>query len=241
MVFIFDVWSDYAHFSHPATIYSSLSYPIPAKPTVIGMLASILGLSDLSEYLWMNDIKYSVTILNLDGKRSFCFNGIKDALPSINFGLGIQKIKQRKQFYRELLINPKYRLFIDFSACNSNLDLIEKLKKHIKEHISLFPIYLGINFCLANFSYVGDIDTEFIKNNIDFIPVTSFVPLNSDFRIEPEKSYSNIRFSLKIHENRFFSDFQDLLVELNGRDISAKLSEYYTLDIDHKKLNICMI
>ena len=228
MIIEFDLWADYGHFSHPATIYSSLTYPVPPKTTIMGFLASVGGLNSVEEYAFLNKIRYSCVINRLDGKENFCFNGVKDALPSIKNNQ--QHIKQRKQFYRELLVNPRYKIFIDFSAC---LEESIKIIENLKNHISLYQPYLGINFCLANFEFVAEHQPKITSTN-QSVSIDSFVTLDTAFEIEFDKNYSDIRMATTVEEGRVFGGFSDLLVELSGKTILAKPKEY--VEIDNYKL-----
>jgi len=224
MIIEFDFWADYGHFSHPATIYSSLSYPIPPKTTLMGFLASVGGLNSVKEYEFLNKIKYSCIITNLDGKENFCFNGVKDALPSIKNTQ--QHVKQRKQFYRELLVNPKYKVFIDFSAC---LDESWQIIENLKNHISLYQAYMGINLCLANFEFIAEHKSQLIINDKS-VAINSFVTLETSFDIEFDKNYSDVRMANTIEKDRVFGGFSDLLVELGGKTILANPKEYWLVN-----------
>lgn len=231
MIVELDFWADYGHFSHPATIYSSLTYPIPPKTTLMGFLASVGGLNSVEKYGFLNKIKYSCIIHRLDGKENFCFNGIKDALPSIKNGQ--QNIKQRKQFYRELLVSPHYKIFIDFSAClNESKQIIENLKNHI----SLYQVYMGINLCLANFEFIAEHKVKVITND-ENVAIDSFVTLDTSFEIEFDKNYSDIRMANTIEKDRVFGEFNDLLVELSGKTILANPKEYLLVN-DYKLIMI---
>jgi len=220
MIVEVDFWADFGHFSHPATIYSSLTYPIPPKTAVIGFLAAVGGLRDISEYRFLNDIRYAVKINQLKGKANYSFNGVKDALPSVK-GI-VQRVKQRKQFYRELLVEPSYKLFIDFSGC---LTQSEQIINNLKTHRALFQPYMGINLCLANFCFIDEHKPVTIQNDA-FVPIDSQVPLDVLFEIETDKNYSDIRIPMFVEEERTFGGFSDFLVELSGKTILAKPLEY---------------
>ena len=224
MVIVFDIWADFAHFSHPATIYSSITYPIPPKTTVMGILAAIGGFDNTKDYMFLNDILYSVKILNISGKRNFIFNGVKDALPSIDFKNKIQKIKKRKQFYRELLLNPQYRIYIDTSKTDS--EKVVGIIKNMKRHKSLFSLYLGVNFCLANFEFIGEFERQDINNNKEYVDIDSFIPVEYGFKPEEGRNYSDIRIPTTVNEERFFGGWHDLLVEYTGQTIKTKLPSY---------------
>jgi len=228
MIIGFDFQADYGHFSHPATIYSSLTYPVPPKTAIIGVLAAIAGIGDIASYRFLNDIRYSVVIKKLDGKKNFSFNGVKDALPSIKMNEGFQRIRQRKQFYRELLIAPEYRVYVDFSACRED---VTNIMENIKNHRAMYPVYMGINFCLADFTFTGEYEGPAVSNQ-EYISIDSFIPLDTPFEIEPEKNYSDIRMPTTIEPERIFGGFSDLLVELSGKPLLAAPESYHRVG-DH--------
>lgn len=79
-MFAFKVWGDFACFRDPLTISQNITFPIPPKTAVGGMVAAILGL-ECNE--WMGDdgyfdFKYSVVPLNPIRKKSFVQNYIND-------------------------------------------------------------------------------------------------------------------------------------------------------------------
>ena len=220
MIIEIDFWADHGHFSHPATIYSSLTYPIPTKTAIMGFLGAVGGLDSVLSYQFLNEIRYSIKINRIEGKSNYCFNGVKDALPSVKAQQ--QHIKQRKQFYRELLIEPSYKLFIDFSAC---IEESKEIIENLKNHIALFQPYMGINLCLANFEFIAQHEDS-IQQNSEYLAIDSFITLDMKFEIEFDKNYSDIRMPLSVEEGRVFGRFRDCLVELNGNSILAKPKQY---------------
>jgi CRISPR-associated protein Cas5h len=223
MVVGFKLRADFGHFSHPATIYSSLTYPVPPKTAVMGMIGAIMGLDD---YLFLNRMRYSVTVKNISGKRNFCFNGVKDALSQLTFEKAGQGFgKGRKQFYRELLIDPEYTVFCDFSGVEG--DFAERFVMHLKEKKALYPVYMGINLCLADFEYIGVFEAKACSG--EAVMIDSMVPLESAFEIEPGKNYTDIRMATTVSEGRIFGGFRDYLVETTGEAIRCKGIDYTEL------------
>jgi CRISPR-associated protein Cas5h len=190
----------------------------------MGFLGAVGGLATIEEYKFLNSIQYAVKINHIKGKENFCFNGIKDALPSVKKHQ--QHIKQRKQFYRELLIRPSYKLFIDFSTC---MDESKMIRENLKNHISLYQPYMGINFCLANFEFKEEYRLKEVNNN-EMILIDSAISLETKFEIELDKSYSDIRMATTIEGERIFGGFKDMLIELNGRAILARPPSYIKVD-----------
>lgn len=79
-MFCFKLWSRFGVFRDPLTITQNLTFPIPPKTTVGGMLAAILGI-DYSDYF--NDpeyfnFAYSLILLRPVRKKSFAQNYVAD-------------------------------------------------------------------------------------------------------------------------------------------------------------------
>lgn len=223
MIIGFDISADYGHFSHPATVYSSLSYPVPPKTTVMGMLGAIMGLEN---YLAFNAIRYSVVIKTLAGKRTFCFNGVKDALSQLNLekaGAGFSK--GRKQFYRELLVAPSYTIYCDLSGIDA--DTRNALIATLEAGKSMYPLYMGINMCLAELKYRGAYELR--SQEAERVAIHSMVPLSSTFELEAGKQYSDIRMATSVDAARNFGGFSDYLVETTGESITCKACAFHVV------------
>lgn len=234
MILGFEIASDYGHFSHPATIYSSLTYPLPPKTAVMGMLGAIAGLAKLDEYNQkgyecLNAIKYSIVIKQLKGKQNFCFNGVKNALPSIDIQKGVQNVKQRKQFYRELLVAPAYEIYADLTEVDDS-STVNAIKENLGQNRSQYQLYMGVNFCLASLKFINFFETAECKQTHDFVDIHSFIRLTDEFRIEPDKNYTDIRTATTVSKGRIFGGFTDLLVETAGKTIRSIPSEYRSVN-----------
>ena len=208
----FKLTGDYAHFSHPATIYSSLTYPIPPKTAIMGFLGAVIG---EEEYHKLNDIKYSIKVNRAIVKKSFVFNGIKFALSSnMHLKEGYQNSSEKKQFYRELICFPSYTVFIDLSALKS--DYQEKIQTYLREHKTAFTPYLGINFCLADFEWI---EIENIKKIEDDLCEIDTFTLKDDFVFDIENydvKLTTAHMASGVEKERVFKDFQEFIVEIGG-------------------------
>ena len=220
------VEADHAHFSHPATIYSSLTYPVPPKTAVMGMLAALAGRSGYTE---LNRMRYAVRIEKLEGKRRFSFNGIKEALRELDPKKTPGFHKGRKQFYRELLVGVRYRLFCDLRQVDERMR--EEIASAMRAHKAYYPLYLGINFCLADYRLCAIHERSTTQQN-DEAPVDTMVPLDTDFILEEGKRYTDVRMPTTVDEKRNFGGFRDYLIELEGKPIlcrnveTQKVGEY---------------
>ena len=210
----FKLTGDYAHFSHPATIYSSLTYPIPSKTAIMGFLGAVIG---EEEHYKLRDIKYSIKIDKAIIKKSFVFNGIKSALSSnMHIKEGWQDSSFKKQFYRELICSPSYTVFVDLSLLSQIYQ--EKLTKYLKEHKTAFTPYLGINFCLADFEWIEIKELEKIKE--DFSEINTFT-LKEDFEFESDNfgvKLTTANMACDVQKGRVFKDFQEFIIEIGGEN-----------------------
>lgn len=205
----FKLMGDYAHYSHPGTIYSSLTYPYPPKTTIMGLIAGIIGESD---YEKLGKIKYSLKLENSVAKKPFIFNGVGNAFKAKNIGNGFQDANQRKQFYRELIKNPKYTIYLDLGE----LDEAKKAQiiKNLKEHRFFYMPYLGINFCIADFEWV---DVKSCNKITDAeCDVVSFTT-REDFIYEEQKDGIQLTASqmpCDVEDYRIFKDFKNFIFAL---------------------------
>lgn len=226
----FKLKGDYAHFSHPATIYSSITYPIPPKTAIMGLVGAIIGKED---YVALRDMKYSVKIDRKFSKKSFVFNGIKNALSSnMKLKEGYQNSSEKKQFYRELICKPSYTIFLDLKSLH--VEIKKKIIEHLKEHKSVFTPYLGINFCIANFEWI---EIEKCKKIEAKECKVSTSLLQKDFifdALSHKIKLTTARMACDCEEGRVFKDFRDFIVELNGGNfLKAKNSgNIYQIDQD---------
>lgn len=215
----FKLFGDYAHFSKPETIYSSLTYPVPPKTTIMGFLGALIGEAD---YWKLSGIKYGVKINNPIEKKSFCFNGIKDALDkSMQLAKGYQDNSNKKQFYRELICNPSYTIYLILDDISEEHRAL--IKKNLKEHKSVYSLYLGINFCLADFKWIEVEEFKKIENEIALVDT---IILAEQFRYDGtnhNQKLSTFRAACDVEPGRIFKDFRDFLAEENAKvKIGAK-------------------
>ena len=223
-MFAFKIWGKFACFRDPLSISQNITLPLPPKTAVGGMLAALLGVDDyLSDDDFM-DFRYSVVLDGAISKKTFSQNYINDYtkktkthLNSLK-NLDMQKISNglrdksapQKPINRELLIDPKYTIFIDeFKFENEAID-------SLKNRISKFPFYLGNSEFAGNFEFVETMN--FANKNFDEIGIDSFVPQNKTQNIcfDENVLYSPICFagsldsdrSPKTHINLIFSNDQ---------------------------------
>lgn len=164
-----DIWSNFGCFSKPfSTTGGLLSYLIPPKTSIVGIIGSILGY-DFDDYEENGDIKkYSIENLfkiKVSIQPLFDF---KSKRVTFNMVSGNVNKTDIINVHQDVLIKPYYKLFISFP---DDLKTEESLfLDRIKNHQTVYNLYMGKNefplsYKLCN---VFNYDSIFLnKNNID--------------------------------------------------------------------------
>lgn len=210
-MFAFEIWGKFASFRDPLTISQNISLPIPPKTTVAGMMASILGIESYFEDDIFRDFEYTVITLDSIRKKSFSQNYINDYTSKVKthlnslkkadydkIGVGFRDKKNpQKPINRELLLNPRYLIFI------KDFKYEEKITSYLKEKVSKFPFYLGNSEFAGNFKWVEILNSK--ESKLQEILVDSFI-LDSDVKnIDFNKEgirYSTIDFATLLNRDR---------------------------------------
>ena len=149
-----DIWSSFGCFSKPFSNSGGLlTYLIPPKTSIIGIIGAILGYSvDDYKLLENNSKKFKIEEL-FDIKISIqpLFDlKTKKIIFNYNYGNGLSNIKQ------DVLIKPYYKLFISFP---NNLKNEERIfLNRIKSHKTVFSLYMGRNEFFLNYEFKNIFD-----------------------------------------------------------------------------------
>jgi len=243
-ILVFDVWGDYAHFRRGYTTTSPLTFSIPPRTALCGLIGAILGLEkESNEYLKhfvLYQAKIGLKLLNPVKKVQIAENLIhtKDAK-----GIGMNLIKRRTQIRFEFLKDPKYRIYF----WHSNNKIYDQFKKNLIEHKSVYTPCFGLSQNIANFNFVGEMDAE-IKEPHKKILIHSVLPtekvtdkegINFDYSGE----YFSLRLPTEMTQERVITKYSDILFERNGKPIEANMKAPYweITDENGTKQNIVFI
>ena len=118
---------------------------------------------------------------------------------------------------------------MDLSALDGPIR--EKLIGLLEDGKSMYQLYMGVNFCLATYRFLGIFESKI--QQADNAHIDSIAPLSADFSIEAGKSYTDVRFATTIGSGRIFGGFSDFLVETSGKSILCKNIEF--TEVNDKK------
>lgn len=218
-VLIFDIRSNYAHFKKPYTTTSPLTYSVPSRTTVTGIIGAILG------------IPKGENNTRLDKSKSLIALGIKHPIKKTRIAQNL--IKTKNHFYNitdrkptniEYLVNPGYRIYVSIY----DEPLHRQLNELLESHRSVYSVSLGLSENLAQFQYIGDYEFQEIRGEAD---IHSVIPVNEQFNdntfiIEPDKEYFKDTFSAQMTLDRIVTEYQQVVFERNGQTIRMKGIDY---------------
>lgn len=227
---IFDISGEFAHFRKFNTTTSPLTYPIPPRTTLAGMLGAIIGLDRFSFYdIFSRENAFiSLQIINPIRKTSHAFNLVDTKKSFFN-------ITNRTQIEFELIKNAHYRIFV--SVLDEEIYSI--LKKNIKLNQTHFTPYLGLSQFTAKIDFISEAEgiNKETTNYEDIITVLNLShckkenPIEFDYTSKYSSNTMAIEMKLEKNNKRIVTKFADVLVELDGKPIKALLNNYIYIEM----------
>ena len=151
-ILVFDVWGEYAHFRKYYTTTSPLSFSIPPRTAISGLIGAILGLpkDEYLKYFSKQQAQIAVRILNPIKKVRLAENLINtkdDYFIPIKKGAHSPRTQIRFEFVKD----AKYRIYLYHTDPN----IFNKAKSMLLHHKCVYTPCLGITEHIANFEFIG--------------------------------------------------------------------------------------
>lgn len=237
-IFVFDIEGEYGHFRKFNTTTSPLTYAVPPRTALVGMIGAILGIEreqgvgryaegqiPLSDWLSPEKAQIAVQVLNPIQKVQMAFNLLNTKNSFFN-------IDNRTQIEFELLKKPKYRVFVRWNNEKMAYDLMERIANRTNH----FTVCLGLAQFVAQTNWVGVYKGETIRPE-EFVPVVSAVKMSILHPTEPVKLQNNpqFRYTSDTHPiymtaDRLVKEYAEILVESNGQPIWVKGNEIVSVE-----------
>jgi CRISPR-associated protein Cas5h len=213
-VLCFELFGDYAQFKKYFTNMSPLSFSIPPRTVLAGIIGAILGINkDVNPEHFDSDKSFiSLKLINPVKKTRIAHNYIKT--DSINY---IFDIKSRKPTNVEFLKNVRYKVYF---SCKDDI-MYQKLKDYLSNHQSIYTISLGISGCLANYEYLGEYDVEKIQKSDNVVEIDSIIPLSAvkELKLDKPLKLQKAVVPANMENNRRVTRYEEVLFEMNGEKI----------------------
>lgn len=233
-ILIFDISSEFGHYRKFNTTTSPLTYPIPTRISIAGMLGAIIGTFNeitidrfnFYSFFSKKDTGIAIQVINPIKKTYMGFNLINTKESFYN----ISTKKGKTRVLYELLQNPKYRIF--FSS--DNKILFQELVLRIKNNNHYYTPYLGLSQFTAKVEFVDLVEGYLIDNN-DYIDIVSAINMKNcsdgnPIKFDYEKKYSvnvmPIEMELDSEKDRIVTEYSDVIIEVTGKNVTAKVKNY---------------
>jgi len=235
-----DLKSHFGSFTKPfSTSGGLLTYKVPPKPAIRGMLGSMAGFSFKDTLNILEGLKCGVIPLSNIQTKTTTFNS--------HYGNPRGRMVNIRQ---ELLIDPHYRVIIDFSEVSDESEAIERMSllleengedanvstigegyyRLMKNQISFYQLYMGRNNFPLEVNTVN-IDLEEIKDPArNEYETECIVPreLVSTFRVEEaqEVSSGDFGFNVSVADSMKFHILKDIPVKQNESREYTELKDF---------------
>ena len=225
-IIIFDIWGDYAHFKKPYTTTSPLTYSIPSRTALTGIIGAIMGIRKDKNN---EDLNYSKCNLSIRIMNPIKKTIINQNLINTKTAEKMSRMKSkggRTQIRIENLKDLKYRIYVEIFSEKEHNDLLSRLKNHSP----VFTPSLGISENLANFSFIEEVEYKKEMGDIKLhsvLNIEKIQPQNVIF--EEGKEYFVDTYSLEMQEDREVLKYGEILIERKGQEIAVRNIEYIAL------------
>ncbi len=158
----FDLEGDFAAFRDPSVTTNQTVTVIPSKSALIGLLGALLGIKRSNTF----DTLYSEGYLDLLAKTTIGIQ-VHSQVAKCTFFTNHRSLKEdkTKPYKTELLINPKYTIYV-----KSTDDINQALLDRLKNNQFVFSPMLGHAYCPARISQFRE-----ISNAIEVDPEDTLV------------------------------------------------------------------
>lgn len=218
---VFNIKGDYGHFRKFFTTSSPLTFSIPPRTAVCGIIGAILGL-DKDEYLKyfsLEQAKIAIQINKPINKTRVSYNLINTKTAEM-----YSNIKDRTQVTFELLKNPSYKIYFS----HKDEELYNKLKEFLIGGKNYYTVSLGLSEFIAEIEYIGEKDLKSVKGNNKLVHINTVVGFSEEMQIDFEdgKEYFKDTIPNEMNCERIVTDYKKVLFERNGLTIKCTCDYY---------------
>jgi CRISPR-associated protein Cas5h len=223
-VLVFDVWGEFGHFRKHYTTTSPLTYSIPPRTAIAGMIGAIegFGKDEYLQYFSKEKANITVKISSPIKKTRIAENLIDTKIAPL-----MSRIKTRTQIRFEVLKDVKYRVYIS----HSSEEVYNKLYSMLKEHKSVYTLCLGLSEHIANYEFIGEMEAVSELSNSER-EIHSVIPEKELIKIsfEEGKEYFSETIPIEMLPNREVIEYGKVLFERNGKCILASVNSLWRLE-----------
>jgi CRISPR-associated protein Cas5h len=223
-VLVFDVWGEFGHFRKHYTTTSPLTYSIPPRTAIAGMIGALegFGKDEYLQHFSKENANIAVKISSPIKKTRIAENLIDTKIAPM-----MSRIKTRTQIRFEVLKDVKYRIYFS----HSSEEVYNKLYSMLKEHKSVYTLCLGLSEHIANYEFIGEMEavnelSDSEREIHSVIPEKELVKIS----FEEGKEYFSETIPIEMLPNREVTEYGKILFERNAKCILANVNNLWRLE-----------
>lgn len=231
---VFELSGEYGHFRKFNTTTSPLTYPIPTRTALTGLLGAVMGVEretapgrfatlSVQELFSRDKCDLTVQLMAPVKKVNMGFN----LLDTGNSFFEIRK-SGRTQIEFELLKNPAFRVFV--RLCDKSL--FDQLAKRLMTRSHHFTPYLGLSQFTATLQNASITSGVIRTANLGYVFMQSAVNLsllvaNPPIEFDQTAHYYVETMPMELSRERIVTRYGEVLVEANGGTVPVQTAEWF--------------
>lgn len=230
-ILVFDIWGDYGHFRKFYTTSSPLTFSIPPRTSLCGLLGAIVGLrkDEYLNYFSKKEASIGLRLLSPVKKTRLGINLINT---KGNNWIPVRKSghEPRTQIRTEFIKDVKFRVY----TFHTDEEIYKTLRENLREHKSFYTPSLGLSELLCNFSYLGEIrvmekgEKETTIHSV--IPISQLADRKESIVFEEGKKYFKERLPIEMTPKRIVTEYGEVIYEAEGKTIKAVPKRFWELE-----------
>ena len=232
---VFELSGEYGHFRKFNTTSSPLTFAIPTRTAIAGILGAILGVErelgpnvfregviPVNELFDKSNSKIAIQILAPVKKVHIAFNLLNTKSAASFFN-----ITNRTQIEFELLKNPSFRIFLS----HKDDAIFEELSDRIKAVRHHFTPYLGLSQFTSLVKWKSNEICLLENATQEYSPIHSVInysKMEVDHPIKFDKGFfTTDTMPMAMKRDRVVTDYSEVLLEREGKPILVKTKNYW--------------
>jgi CRISPR-associated protein Cas5h len=232
-VLIFELSGPFAHYKKIFATTSALTYPLPPKTSLYGLVAAILGLEKTgNDYLNAfpeGSCRMGIQLMNAVATQRLSIN----LRPS--FG-SLRATENRKPTLMKFVDRPRYRIYLTYT----DVALYDKLKTMLTNGQSVYTPTLGLANLIAKVTYLG----EGTAQATDATIVDSVIPKSKLLELLPTETGHGNRlmeagqYAVEMLPSRDVTVRDSIILDRNAQPIPARVSALYCVTHANETANV---
>lgn len=242
----FDISGPFGHYKKIFATTTALSYPIPPKTTIYGMVAAILGLdkndNDYLKSFQEGQCKIGIQLLAPVKMQRININ-LRPGFGSMTVA-GKSNPDNRKPTLMEYIRKPHYRVYFQHEDEN----LFNRLAQMVQKSQSTYTPTLGLANLIAKVDFAGLCTYESLPADA-FYPFSSVIPKSHLVKLDSDRIFIDAnqlvevgQYAVEMLPNRDVTKRDDVIFDRNGQPISAKVvgPGRLTFSNSNEKVNVLL-